>query len=460
MYLKTIVAAIILLSFTSTIYSQTISPASSASPTVIPSPTPVSKVKGGDKNEITLKLNEHMPGWFKIGGETRMRFENKNGIGGVKDKNDGYMLSRMRLDFTIRPVESLTLFLQVQDSHVVGLNTAPKPASMNNLLDLRQAFIDWRQNGNSGWAVRVGRQEFKYGEEVLIGGGNWGNTSRSFDAVKISRFDEWYNVDIFASSVVVIQDRVFDKRRDGNNLYGIYSTFNHFIPKAETSFYTLWKTAPLVRGELASRGDSDTVTAGVNIVGKLPAKFDYMTDLMLQRGSFASDRIDAYAIRARLGYTITDKYWTPRVLLEYNVASGDKNPTDKVKGTFDQYYPTNHSKYGLDDVVGFRNLENLRAGIGFKPSKKWKIDVDYHSFWLAQEKDGLYNEQGNLIARDITGTSGKHVAEEADIQVTFSPKEYLNVGGVFAQWFPGRFWKSTTPGSSGSSFYTWVTYKF
>ena len=53
--------------------------------------------------------------------------------------------------------------------------------------------------------------------------------------------------------------------------------------------------------------------------------------------------------------------FTPRLVAEYNYASGDANPTDGRRGTFDQLYPTAHDKYGLADQVGWRNMHDVRV---------------------------------------------------------------------------------------------------
>jgi len=213
-----------------------------AKPVAKPSPSPSPKPA---TNPISEGINEHMPRWLRLNGEYRMRFEGKTGQRGIADNDDYYTLSRFRLSVTIKPAEQWTFFLQGQDSQVFGFNPRPEPSSLENTFDLRQAYIDWRQSGKQGWAVRVGRQEFKYGDERVIGAGDWGNTARAFDAIKVSAFGKHYAVDLFASSVVVAEERVFDKRRAGQNLYGLHSTFPTLIPKAEVAVIIVSAMAPL-----------------------------------------------------------------------------------------------------------------------------------------------------------------------------------------------------------------------
>ena len=76
---------------------------------------------------------------------------------------------------------------------------------------------------------------------------------------------------------------------------------------------------------------------------------------------------------------------------EYNFASGDDDPADNVRGTFDQLYPTPHDKTGLADQIGWKNVHHARAGFEVTPLQGLPFSVNYHSWWLAEENDAVYN---------------------------------------------------------------------
>ena len=42
-------------------------------------------------------------------------------------------------------------------------------------------------------------------------------------------------------------------------------------------------------------------------------------------------------------------------------------------------------------------MHNARAGVFFKPHARVTVEADYHSFWLAHRRDGLYDAGGNLV---------------------------------------------------------------
>lgn len=409
---------------------------------------------------IANAVNKELPEWVRFGGEYRVRFESVTGVKGVEDTGDGYVLSRLRLDLLFKIGDHVRIFAQGQDSQVGGFAANPDPPIHENTFDLRQAWIELRQSEKTGWALRVGRQELNYGDQRLVGALNWTNTSRTFDAAKLSYTHDRFNVDAFASSVVVIQDNVFDKHVDGANFYGLYGSLLKTLPKGQIDGYVFWKTNPFVLDEKLRTGDADTWTFGTRIVGKAGSRVDYGVEAIGQSGTFASSDIGAAAFHGRLSVGIWKKAAMPRPRVEYNFASGDEDPTDGDRGTFDQLFPTAHDKNGLIDQVGFKNIHKVRLGATMKPHSRVTVDVDYSDFWLAEAKDALYDAGGNPVARILTGAPSRHVAREFDVQSNILVANGVTLGIGYGHWFPGDFWKAATPGASRDFFYSSLTYRF
>jgi hypothetical protein len=408
---------------------------------------------------VAREINKELPEWMEFGGEYRYRFEGVTGVGGVEENDDVYGLSRLRLDLGFKLGDHWKVFVQAQDSQAGGFDANPDPAIHENDFDLRQAYVEYRQSDKGGWGVKVGRQELNYGDQRLVGALNWTNTARTFDAAKLTYSNADVAVDVFASSVVAIQDNVFDKHLDGQNFYGTHATFKRAVPRAELNGYVFWKTTPFVLAE-SGAGDADTVTVGGRLAGKLAKRTDYGVEIARQLGSFGADEIRATATHGRIIHGFSDDARVPKLRVEYNYASGDASPADGVRGTFDQLYPTGHAKYGVIDQVGWRNIHNARIGAILKPHAKLTLEVDYHSFWLAHRRDGLYNAGGALVARVPGGAAGSHVAQEADVQLTWSIFENVSFGAGYGHWFPGSFWKQATPGASRDFVYTMAAYRF
>jgi hypothetical protein len=149
-----------------------------------------------------------------------------------------------------------------------------------------------------------------------------------------------------------------------------------------------------------------------------------------------------------------------RVVGEYNYASGDADPVDGVRGTFDHLYPTPHDKYGLANQIGWKNIHHARAGIEFTPLTGLPVTANYHSWWLAETRDGIYTAVGAPLARVITGAASRHVGQEIDAQVTRALMPQLQLAAGYARIFTGDFLEQATPGASYSYPYVMATYVF
>ena len=188
-------------------------------------------------------------------------------------------------------------------------------------------------------------------------------------------------------------------------------------------------------------------TFGLRWVGRLPGKspshLDYGAEVAGQTGSLGTDSIAAWAGHWQLGYSLAGTL-KPRFLAEYNFASGDRNPHDGSRGTFDQLYPTGHDKLGLADQVGWRNIHDVRGGVELHPHGKLAVVPSYHSYWLASATDALYAANGLAVARVADGSAGRRVGQEADLSAVYVWNKQTQVGVGFAHLFPGEFLKKAT----------------
>ncbi|MBI3950728.1 MAG: alginate export family protein, partial [Acidobacteria bacterium] len=213
-------------------------------------------------------------------------------------------------------------------------------------------------------------------------------------------------------------------------------------------------------GEQRQAGDADRVTVGTRLVGTLPRHFDYNVELVGQAGDVAGDDARAGAAHLLLGYTLADIWAKPRLVGEYNFASGDSNPTDGEIGTFDQLFPTNHAKYGYADLVGWRNIHDLHFGLLLKPVQRIGLGFDTHSFWLASRRDAFYNATGQPVARVLEGARSRHVGREVDVSGSIKLTNHFFFEAALGYLFAGDFLKQATPGENSSYAYAMFSYRF
>jgi hypothetical protein len=403
------------------------------------------------------RVNEVMPAWLRVRGEFRERMEGFNNSGFVDDRDDLYWLSRFRFNATATAGKYISLQGQAQDARValktVGPNNAPP---FKGAFDLRMAFADVG-TAKSPVVLRAGRQELVFGDQRLLGHLGWTNTARTWDAGRVTLKRKAAQVDIFAASLVRILPGEFDKSGNGNRLAGAYAATGALVPRAVVEPYVIWRGDRNVRSELGPLGALNQITSGARVAGQLPARLDYIAEIAAQTGSVGPDSVKAWA-----------GHWQARESLpgskavsltgEYNYASGDSNPADGSRGTIDQLYPTGHDKYGLSDQVGWRNTHHVRAGFELTPIKATPITLNYHSWWLAEKRDGLYAASGALLARVAAGAAGTHVGQELDLQVTRALTPQIQLAGGYAHLFTGPFLRQATPGKSYSQPYLMVTY--
>jgi hypothetical protein len=381
------------------------------------------------------ELNAQLPKWLRFNGEYRARLEGFGGGGFRNDNDDLYFLNRFRLNMRLEPAPWLRFHFQGQDARVFWKTQKPYAPPFQDRMDLRMAFVEIGEPEKKTFGMRVGRQELFFGEQRLVGHVSWLNTARTFDAVRASFRHNGYRFDAFAASVVNIRDGEFNRRVDGNNFHGIYGGLEKLIPNAVVEPYAFWRLAPRV----------DFKTWGVRVAGKLPANLDYGTEMAKQSGS-----TDAWAGHWRLGYTLPAFTWKPRLIAEYNYATP----------TFDVLYPTPHDKYGLSDQVGWKNIHHIRVGPEFKISKRVNGSANYHTWWLVNPANGLYNAGGALLVRSPAGNGSKHIGQEVDGQVMVAVNKQVSLSGGYAHIIPGSFLKKATPGASYNFPYLMLGYTF
>jgi hypothetical protein len=427
---------------------------SPAAPAVVQTPAPAAQAVP----PIPNRLNELLPGWLRLRGEFRERMEGFDGAGFSGAREDLYWLTRVRVNATVTPSKHLSFQAQVQDARVARKTVTPTGAPFKAPFDLRTGFVDVGSAAGP-LTVRAGRQELVYGEQRLVGHVGWVNAARTFDGVKATMRTAAFSVDVFGSSVVRTLVDEFDKSGAGNRFSGAYATTTKLIPQATVEPYLFWKRDVNLRGELGAVADLQHSTIGVRVAGRLPARLDYGIEVALQRGSLGDEDVEAWAGHWQLRESLPGP-GTVKLVGEYNFASGDEDPADGVRGTFDQLYPTPHDKTGLSDQIGWKNIHHARAGLELTPLKALPVSVNYHSWWLAESRDAAYAVNNSVVARVTTGAADRHVGQELDVQVTRAITPQLQFAAGYAYVFPGAFLKETTPGASYSHPYVMVTYVF
>jgi Alginate export len=407
------------------------------------------------------EADQHLPSWIRFGGQFRNRWEQAGHIG-YGPLSDGYDLTQLRLGMYIRPVKWFEIVAVTQDSRVFFNQHVPSQPPYQNVWDIREAYARIGSDTEGVADLVVGRQMFTFGDERVIGPSDWSNMGRTFDTIRLDLHPDNVNVSIFAASVINAIDGHIDHHIEGNNLYGIYSSFRKLIPRAVLEPYLLWRVAPgnVRLPETAGKGAMNEVTGGARLAGSLPGNFDYDIEMNRQTGSLGHYSIEAWAGHWNVGKTFAETAGKPRPFVEYNYASGNRNPQSNTWTTHDQIYPSAHDKMEFADQFGWRNIKDLRVGMMQNVARRWEFTEMVNSLWLATKNDAVYSSSGAPSIPANPSATSTHLGTEVDLIGTFEQNTHVTYGFGFGYLFTGAFLKQSTPGRNYYYPFAYVTYVF
>ncbi len=405
---------------------------------------------------------------LKPGIESRYRFEYRNNFNlrdqTYEDDAINLLRNRINLDLIYQPEKEggkMRFFSEAQDSRSFASSALNRNAGFVNEFDLRQLFAEWSGDPEKiPVQIKIGRQELSYGDERLVGAFNWSNVARVFNAAKLVYSPtSWLQLDSFISRVVRVERERPDHDSSNDNFFGLVSAVK---PAKEHVLDTYFFARNLRDNSLASeragiRGPLKEYTLGNRFRGK-KWNFDYGTEYAIQFGSRAHDDIQAWMFHQDLAYTLDKLPWAPKLLSEFNHASGDRNPTDGVTQTFDQLYPTNHDKYGFMDLVGLRNMNNVRLGLSVKPCSQVTLSSDFHWFFRDAKEEAWFSAYG-VSARAANVRAGRQIGEELDLTATVKITQNLNGLIGYSHFFAGPFIQDTGSNDDADFFYVQTVFK-
>ena len=419
-----------------------------------------SEKRGEEWRYPITRLNQALPSWLQFGGQFRNRVESLDGSGyGTVD--DAYNLTQLRLGIYIQPASWFKVVGVTQDSRVFFNHHVPNAPSYQNTWDVREAYVQFG-NSESGWVdASVGREILSFGDERVIGPSDWLNMGRTFDTARIDLHGPAFKVSVFAASAIIARDGVVDHHYQGNNLYGAYSAFTKLIPRATLEPYLFWRVTPahLRLVENAGLGHLNEVTGGARLAGRIRA-LDYEAEMNKQTGSLSAKTIDAWAGHWNAGYALGKISFKPRPFVEYNYASGNKNTGGNTWQTHDALYPSAHDKMDFSDQFGWRNIEDLRAGVEEKIAKKWTIMQVVDNVWLASKNDAVYNSGGGISVAAHPAATSRHVGTELELIAEVKGNEHITYGFGLGHIFTGRFLNEATKGKDLNYPFAYATYIF
>lgn len=328
-----------------------------------------------------------------------------------------YLRTRLELDIT--SIDKAQIFVQIQDSRNLGVNSSGLANDTN--LGIHQAYMNLEDITFDNLDLQLGRFEVKYGRERLMGVVGWSNIGRSFDGIRASYRPNDDRYDFF---ILKVNERSFNippNHRDWN-LYGFYGT----VLDKHLDLFLLhdWDMRKVGDDYMMAR-----FTTGFYYQRNLNSKLFLELDAAYQGGSQAGDDISAYMLAGDLSYKAGKS--VDNIGIGFDITSGDDDPGDDKNKTFNNLYYTGHKFRGyMDYFVGSmaEGLLDIIFRASLKPGENFSLKIDLHHFQTMEDYPiGGGNESKQLGQEiDVTGKTSisKNLTFQTGISMFFASDDW------------------------------------
>lgn len=402
---------------------------------------------------------------FELSGSQRTRYERlANQFRPDLDEGDRALALQTSVSFDWRR-ENLQLYGEIMDARA-GFNDAGSYLSTSgvNTLEPVQAYVAWRYGAAEHRnTLRAGRMTLDLGKRRLVARSRFRNTVDSFMGLDW----EWHgargqqahafyfrpmNALPGDDPSLLDDDFELDEVMPRNEFFGMYYQLAPLADERTLELYAfehrLRPTAdPLFEADMAV----DHLTLGTRFYRAAePGRWSYEVEAMTQRGTSGNvvngaDRFDlehrAYFLHLELGYQF-EAPWSPNIVLQYDHATGDEDPTDDHNERFDTLFGDRSFEFGPTGIYGLIARANLRAPgvrLTLRPRSRWRSVVAYRRVWLDEPGD----EWAGSDYADPSATSGRSIGRHLETSVTWEAiadrlTVEMGLARLAAGSFPGR----------------------
>lgn len=395
-----------------------------------------------------------------FGGELRERFESSRypAFGFSELERNAYFLHRAMMFGALRHAEDLHAFVEVVSGFTAGWSGSPPP-TQDDALDVLQAYIEPSFGAANGRvSLRVGRQALAFGASRLVSVRESPNIRRAFDGVRaIWTQGEQHSVTAFFVRPVFPGRGVFDDSSSAaQRLWGAYATLPASAVKGlslDTYYLALEREEVTFAVGIARERRH---TAGARAFGAR-AGWDWDVEGAWQWGSFGQSSIRAWTLSIEVGFEHASLPLSPRVGLKANAISGDRNPQDRVLGTFNPLFPK-LPYFSEANLATPANLLDVQPNVRFEFTHGLFMRVGWDGLWKHASADAFYSPP--LAPVDgTTRTSARYIGWQASSSIEWQATAQIEFAAVYVSFEPGSVTRRSG-GRSGSFFGAWMQWTF
>lgn len=354
--------------------------------------------------------------------------------------------------------EGLQVFGEIMDARSLANDEGSfATGATTNALEPIQAFVALTRGAGT---LRFGRFTQDLGKRRLVSRTRYRNTVDTFTGVdwlwrgergRTLRVLYYVPSRLLPADLpsVLDNDVELDRGMRDTSLKGLFYELPPFADGSRLEAYVL-------DYERAAPSDPATAADHVSIGARVyrrpePGKWNYEVEAVLQRGESGGTtggvaRADldhrASLVHFEIGYQF-DAAWSPNLMLQYDRATGDDDPTDARVGRFNTLLGDRRFDFGPTGIYGLAarsNLETPGLRVTLRPAPRWDAMLAYRLLRLEAARDSWVGSGW----RDASGAAGRSIGRQLEWSFSWDAiPDRLDLEAGYVHVASGRFAKQT-----------------
>jgi len=362
--------------------------------------------------------------YLSFGANLRERFEANNaaGFGTAPNRNADYDISRFEVFANLRLGPQFQFFTELQSDYAIGKQDL-SPVDQDRPVDLEQAFIVLIEPLDDGLLkFRLGRQQFAVDLQRFISFRDGPNVRLSFDAAWLEYVRGPWAYIAFCSRPVQDRDlRPFDDYSNKQSTFDGVRVERKVMESAAVSAYYARLSQDGAK-YLTISGDERRDILDSHFSGTIRS-IDWDVEAMRQTGRIGGEGIEAWGFGSVAGYRWTNTPWKPRLGIQLDSASGNKNPQNRELNTFNPLFPNGYY-VTLAGYTGYVNFIHLKPSVTAHPTENLQLVTAIGMQWRETTADAVYL-QGNIPVAGTAGHSGRYTGTYGQGRVEYAATSHL-----------------------------------
>jgi hypothetical protein len=361
--------------------------------------------------------------YLSFGADVRERFEANDatsfGVGPMH--NADYDISRLEVHADARLAGQVQFFAQLQSDYAIDKKVLT-PVDQDRL-DLEQAFIAVVEPLDEGTLkLRFGRQEIGFDLQRFVSSRDGPNVRQAYDAAWVDyERGPWRFISFYSQPVQDRDLRPFDDYSSDRLTYGGIRAERALNASTHLAIYLSRFTQDDVKFTSVTGNERrDIFDAHLS---STRAPLDCELEAMGQTGQIGADSIRAWAFGSLNGYTFTAAPWKPRLGIQLDAASGDRNPNDHELNTFNPLFPNGYY-VTLAGYTGYTNFIHVKPSITVHPNPRLKLMGAVGAQWRETTADAVYT-QPDIPVAGTAGHAGRYTGTYGQSRIDYTATSHL-----------------------------------